>query len=66
METIYDLVFVCLDEKASLLHEYLGESVIEAMRVPFGSAELEVFHFHRSEIQANWKLFVETNCDGYH
>lgn len=66
VETIYDLVFVCLDDKAASLQEYLGESVIEAMRVPFGSADLEVFHFHRSEIQANWKLFVETNCEGYH
>ena len=66
VETIFDLVFVCLDDEAPGLEEFLGGDVIEAMRVPFGSAELEVFHFHRTEVQANWKLFVETNCEGYH
>jgi methanesulfonate monooxygenase large subunit len=66
VETIFGLVFVCLDDNACSLENYLGEEVIEAIRTPFGSAELEVFHFHRSEIKANWKLFVETNCEGYH
>ena len=31
-----------------------------------GIADLEVFHLHRTEIRANWKLFVETNYEGYH
>lgn len=66
VETIFDLVFVCLDDEAPPLEHYLGPEMIEAMRVPFGCSELEVFHFHRAEIRANWKLFVETNCDGYH
>lgn len=66
VETIFDLVFVCLDDNTGSLENYLGADVIEAMRTPFGSAELEVFHFHRTELQANWKLFVETNCEGYH
>lgn len=66
VESLFDLVFVCLDDEAVSLEAYLGEDVIEAMRVPFGSAQLEVFHFHRTEMQANWKLFVETNCEGYH
>lgn len=66
VESIFGLVFICLDDNAGSLEDYLGPDAIEAMRVPFGSAELEVFHFHRSEIKANWKLFVETNCEGYH
>jgi methanesulfonate monooxygenase large subunit len=66
VETIFDLVFVCLDDNAGSLEDFLGEDVIEEMRVPFGNAELEVFHFHRTELKANWKMFVETNCEGYH
>ena len=66
VETLFDLVFVCLDENACSLREFLGEAVIEAIRTPFGLADLEVFHLHRTEIQANWKLFVETNYEGYH
>ena len=66
VETLFDLVFICLDDEACSLREYLGEAVIEAIRTPFGLADLEVFHLHRTEIQANWKLFVETNYEGYH
>ncbi|NKB38123.1 MAG: Rieske 2Fe-2S domain-containing protein [Gammaproteobacteria bacterium] len=66
LDSVFDLVFVCLDDEAGSLRDFLGDSLIEAMRVPFGSASLEVFHLHRSEIQCNWKLFVETNCEGYH
>ena len=66
VETLFDLVFVCLDEDTGSLQDFLGESVIDAIRTPFGMADLEVFHIHRTEIQANWKLFVETNYEGYH
>ena len=66
VETLFDLVFVCLDETAESLRDFLGKAVIDAMRSPFGLADLEVFHLHRTEIHANWKLFVETNYEGYH
>ncbi|MDE0154562.1 MAG: aromatic ring-hydroxylating dioxygenase subunit alpha [Gammaproteobacteria bacterium] len=66
VETLFDLVFVCLDDAAVSLHDFLGETLIETIRTPFGIADLEVFHLHRTEIQANWKLFVETNYEGYH
>jgi len=66
VNSIFDFVFVCLDQTVASLEDFLGQDVIDAMRVPFGSADLEVFHFHRTEIKANWKLFVETNCEGYH
>ena len=66
VETLFDLVFVCLDDAACSLHKFLGDALVEAIRTPFGIADLEVFHLHRTEIQANWKLFVETNYEGYH
>lgn len=66
VEMIFGLVFVCLDDQVPGLEEFLGEEAINAMRIPFGSANLEVFHFHRVEFNANWKLFVETNNEGYH
>jgi len=66
VESIFDLVFVNLDQDAESLTDYLGDGLIDAIRTPFGATELEVFHLHRVEIAANWKLFVETNNDGYH
>ena len=66
VESIYGLVFVCLDNDQQPLRTFLGEDLLKAMDVPFGRAELEVFHFHRVEFEANWKLFVETNNEGYH
>lgn len=66
VETLFDLVFISLDDNIESLESYLGADLIDAIQTPFGSAELEVFHFHRTELQANWKLFVETNCEGYH
>ncbi|MBT7950122.1 MAG: aromatic ring-hydroxylating dioxygenase subunit alpha [Gammaproteobacteria bacterium] len=66
VESIYNLLFVCLDDNVESLQNYLGEEVIEEIRIPFGEADLEVFHFHRTELKANWKMFVETNCEGYH
>ncbi|MCW5770510.1 MAG: Rieske 2Fe-2S domain-containing protein [Rhodospirillaceae bacterium] len=65
-ESLFGLVFVCLDDAAESLESFLGTEIVEALRVPFGSAELEVFHLHRTELKSNWKQFVETNCEGYH
>lgn len=65
-ESLFGLVFVCLDDEAESLESFLGPDILEALRVPFGSAELEVFHLHRVDLKTNWKSFVETNCEGYH
>lgn len=65
-ECLFGMVFVCLDEGAEPLRDFLGPEIMEALRVPFGSAELEVFHLHRADLKCNWKHFVETNCEGYH
>lgn len=58
-------VFVSLDDRVEPLADFLGPSAAELAEV-FGAAEIEVFHLHRAEFRANWKLFVETNCEGYH
>ena len=65
LQNLFGLVFVCLHEDTPPLEECLGQEVIAAMTIPW-SSELEVFHIHRQKINANWKLFVETNCEGYH
>ncbi len=62
-ESVHGLVFLNLDDQAGPLAQFLG-STLEDLREPL--AELELLHYHRIEIRANWKLFVETNCEGYH
>ena len=62
-ESVLGLVFLNLDEKAGPISQFLG-STLESIRKPL--AGLELLHYHRVEIRANWKLFVETNGEGYH
>lgn len=64
-ESLYGWVFVTLDDAAEPLSTFLGPTATELEAI-FGGAEIEVFHLHRAEFRANWKLFVETNCEGYH
>ena len=64
-ELFCGMVFVCLDKDAPPLLEALGPAA-DDMRGPLDTRPLEVFHYHRAEIGANWKLFVETNTEGYH
>ena len=64
-EMLFGWVFVTLDDAAEPLRDFLGPTVDELGEV-FGNAEVEVFHLHRAEFRANWKQFVETNCEGYH
>ena len=64
-ETKLGLVFVNLDDDAGPLDDWLGE-VLAPMEAVLGGVELEVFHYQRSEIEANWKAWMETNLDAYH
>lgn len=66
LEALFGLVFVSLDREAEPLAEFLGPEIVGELRGPLGTAPLEVFHLHRAELAANWKLFVETNAEGYH
>jgi methanesulfonate monooxygenase subunit alpha len=63
VECVCGLVFVTFDDDARPIARFLG-STMESIREPL--ADLELLHYHRVEIHANWKLFVETNCEGYH
>lgn len=59
------LVFVNLDDGASSLDDYLGDA-FKPIEEALTGAPLEVFHYQRCEIDANWKAWMETNLDAYH
>ena len=64
-ESKLGLVFINLDESGMPLSTHLG-SLLDHFEEPMGSQPLEVFHFHRAELKANWKAWMETNLDAYH
>ena len=64
-ETRLGLVFVNLSDDAGSLDAFLG-TALDPFRQCLGDAPLEVFHFQRSVIRANWKAWMETNMDSYH
>ncbi|HMN78822.1 MAG TPA: aromatic ring-hydroxylating dioxygenase subunit alpha [Burkholderiaceae bacterium] len=59
------LIFINLDDDAAPLPDFLGSS-IDCLRDCMGTKPLEVFHFHKVVLKANWKQWHETNMDGYH
>jgi methanesulfonate monooxygenase large subunit len=59
------MVFVNLDDKAEDFESYVGESM-ECLEEPMGTVPLEVFHYHRVVMAANWKQWHETNMELYH
>lgn len=59
------LVFINLDDQAASLDAYLGDA-LEPLEQVLGGTPLEVFHYQRCEIDANWKAWMETNLDSYH
>lgn len=66
LETVGGLVFVCLSDETEPLRDYLGDNLIEHIEHTLGSVELEVFHFHKQLLRANWKLFMDNNSEAYH
>jgi phenylpropionate dioxygenase-like ring-hydroxylating dioxygenase large terminal subunit len=65
-ETIGGMVFVCLSPDTEPLRDYLGADMVRHIMETVGSAELDVFHFHKQIVKANWKLFVDNNDEPYH
>lgn len=59
------LVFVNLDDDAEPLSEFLGDA-LESVEEVLGTQPMEVFHFHKAFVKANWKLWQETNMELYH
>jgi methanesulfonate monooxygenase large subunit len=64
-DTRLGLVFINLDDGAKPLSDFIGH-LLDHFEEPMGTRELEVFHFHRAELNANWKAWMETNLDAYH
>lgn len=61
----FGFVFVNLDDTAPDLGDYLGDA-FETMGEVLGTQPLEVFHYHRVVMSANWKQWHETNMELYH
>ncbi len=64
-ETKFGLIFINMDDKAASLEDFLAGS-LDRFEDLLGGGELEVFHFNRTRIDANWKAWMETNVDAYH
>ena len=63
-ETLHGLAFFNFNDDAEPLAAYIGDALSAYARALDG--ELEVFHYHRATIRANWKQWVESNMDHYH
>lgn len=65
-ETLSGLVFVCLDDGAPLLTDYVGPDLAAILSRPLDDLAYEVFHRETWVMKANWKIFAENQRDGYH
>ena len=63
--TAHGLVFVCFDEEAPELDDFLAETA-DVLREPFGSPDLVVRSVRSETVEANWKMQPENSRDGYH
>ena len=59
------LVFINLDDEAESLETFLS-GAMDSLSSALGDVPLEVFHYNRTELDANWKAWHETNVDTYH
>jgi methanesulfonate monooxygenase large subunit len=57
-------VWVCLDDAAPTLKEFVGPAL--DMLEPYMQAPMEVFHFHKAVVNTNFKLWHDTNSEFYH
>jgi methanesulfonate monooxygenase large subunit len=65
-EVLFGLVFVNADPQPMPLREWLGERVVETLRVPLANADFVVTTYRRRELPVNWKVWAENARDGYH
>ncbi|TAK84432.1 MAG: aromatic ring-hydroxylating dioxygenase subunit alpha [Betaproteobacteria bacterium] len=59
------MIFINLNDEGSPFDEYFGDA-FEILEDVMGTKELEVFHLHKTVINANWKQWFETNMEIYH
>jgi methanesulfonate monooxygenase large subunit len=65
-ETIFGLVFVNPDPHPMPLRRWLGDAIVETLRVPLAGADFVVTKHRRRELPVNWKIWAENARDGYH
>ena len=65
-ESVYGLHFVCVDDGAPSLRDYLGARVLEVLASPLETVDMEVIHKQSWVLPINWKLVAENQRDGYH
>ncbi|MGF1608716.1 MAG: aromatic ring-hydroxylating dioxygenase subunit alpha [Kiloniellales bacterium] len=58
-------VWVTLDDEAMSLRDFVGSS-LDFLMTELESEPLEVFHYHKSIIDSNYKLWHDTNSEFYH
>lgn len=66
VDTALGFIFVNLDPNAQPLDEFLSGVLADKRVCQVLGDHLEVFHFHRQTVKANWKLFVDNSREGYH
>ncbi len=59
------LVFICMDDAAPALDDFLA-GALDHFEPIMGGAPLETFHVSSSLLNCNWKAWQETNLDLYH
>ncbi|WP_151446118.1 aromatic ring-hydroxylating oxygenase subunit alpha [Lacisediminimonas profundi] len=59
------MIFINLDDAAEDFDSHVGDAMDDLLE-PMGTKPLEVFHFHRVRLTANWKQWHETNMELYH
>jgi methanesulfonate monooxygenase large subunit len=64
-ESVAGLVFMCLDADCEPLLDFLGD-VVKPFLEPLGTVPMEVFHFHKTIVHTNWKLWSDNNSERYH
>jgi len=64
-ESMHKLVFVCFDDAAQSLAEFLGP-VADELRETFDSPQSRVEVMWSKILPANWKMQPENSRDGYH
>jgi methanesulfonate monooxygenase large subunit len=58
-------VYVNLDDAAGSLADFIGDALAD-MSVALSTEPLEVFSFHRADVDTNYKLWHDTNSEFYH
>ena len=59
-------VWVCLDDKMSMSVAEWGAGAFDCLQRSLDAEPLEVFHYHKSIIPGNYKLWHDTNSEFYH